>query len=386
MGIVFFCQSCGARFEVDPRMAGKKGHCKKCGQYMAIPRAAEIASMTAMPALAVSSVKAGAAAGRSPEAGVGGASIGSLLRGGISNVDLAPLTVDRMGIGHRKPSKPSPLDDAEDSKPYALAKPVRENRGRVTPQSNFVMRLWRSQLGRVQKLFRKINQFAYLVSIPFLMILLFGAVVGNRSMAMFAATAVVLLNIGRLVAGGANLAIVPLRDGIDLHKMRKPLWRVIEPAVTIGLVVIAFAFIPALSSGKSAKGSVAERIRAGAQALKQEMKGEVDKVVDVEKLGAQAQGKLKELGENAKDFDIEKLGAQAQEKLKALGDKAKDFDINKLGAPAQEKGKESGTSSSGGPAKQGSKGRIRSGLEALEKRTQEELDKAKALNEPQQEP
>ena len=23
MGIVFFCQSCGARFEVDPRMAGK---------------------------------------------------------------------------------------------------------------------------------------------------------------------------------------------------------------------------------------------------------------------------------------------------------------------------------------------------------------------------
>ena len=52
MGIVFFCQSCGARFEVDPRMAGKKGHCKKCGQYMAIPRAEEIASMAAMPALA----------------------------------------------------------------------------------------------------------------------------------------------------------------------------------------------------------------------------------------------------------------------------------------------------------------------------------------------
>ena len=39
MNIVFFCQSCGARFEVDPRMAGKKGHCKKCGQFMSIPRA-----------------------------------------------------------------------------------------------------------------------------------------------------------------------------------------------------------------------------------------------------------------------------------------------------------------------------------------------------------
>jgi hypothetical protein len=263
---------------------------------------------------------------------------------------------------------------------------VRENRGRATAQSSFVMRLWRRQLGRVQKLFRNVNQFAYLVSVPFLMILLFSAVVGNRSMAMFGATAVVLLNIGRLVAGCANLAIVPLRDGIDLDKIKKPLGRVIEPAVTIGLVVVAFTFIPALSSGKSAKGNVAERIRAGAQALKQEMKDEVDKVVDVDKLGAQAQGKLKELGESVKNLDMEKLGAQAQEKLKALGDKAKDFDINKLGAPAQEKGKELGTSSSGGPAKEGSTGRIRSGLKALEKRTQEELDKAKALNEPRQQP
>ena len=52
MGIVFFCQSCGARFEVDPRMAGKAGRCKKCGQQMEIPRAEQIASMAAMPALA----------------------------------------------------------------------------------------------------------------------------------------------------------------------------------------------------------------------------------------------------------------------------------------------------------------------------------------------
>jgi len=28
MNIVFFSESCGARFEVDPRMAGKKGHCR----------------------------------------------------------------------------------------------------------------------------------------------------------------------------------------------------------------------------------------------------------------------------------------------------------------------------------------------------------------------
>ena len=52
MGIVFFCQSCGARFEVPDRMAGKKGRCKKCGQYMPVPKAEQLASMAAMPALA----------------------------------------------------------------------------------------------------------------------------------------------------------------------------------------------------------------------------------------------------------------------------------------------------------------------------------------------
>ena len=38
MSIVFFCQSCGSRFNVDPRMAGKQGRCKKCGEQMTVPQ------------------------------------------------------------------------------------------------------------------------------------------------------------------------------------------------------------------------------------------------------------------------------------------------------------------------------------------------------------
>ena len=49
------------------------------------------------------------------------------------------------------------------------------------------------------------------------------------------------------------------------------------------------------------------------------MKGEVNKVVDVDKLGAQAHEKLKELGDKAKELDVKKLGAQAQDKIKELG-------------------------------------------------------------------
>ena len=43
---------------------------------------------------------------------------------------MAPLTIDRMPLGYRRPTKPSPLDDAEDSKPYALTNPVHDPRGR----------------------------------------------------------------------------------------------------------------------------------------------------------------------------------------------------------------------------------------------------------------
>ncbi len=375
MGIVFFCQSCGARFEVDPRMAGKRGHCKKCGQYMSIPRAEEIASMVAMPALAMAGVGVGAAAAAD------GPSIGSLLKAGISQAVLAPITMDRMPLGYRRPTKASPLDDAEDSKPYVLAQPELKTRGRAGRQDNAVLNLWRRQLGGFQKLFRKIHQAAYLVSVPFLMILILGVVLGSRQMALLGATVVVLLNIGRLVAGVANLALVPFRDGVNPGKMKKPAWRVVEPALTICLVFLAFIFIPWLSRGQSAGGSIADRISSGTGDLKKDMKGEVDRYVDFDKLGAQAQDKLKELGDKAKEFDVNKLGAQAQDKLKELGDKAKEFDVNKLGAQAQDKLGGSGSPPKTEPAKGKPAGRIRSAINALEKRTQEELDKAKALDE-----
>jgi hypothetical protein len=296
MGIVFFCQSCGARFEVDPRMAGKKGRCKKCGQFMEIPLAEQIASMMAIPALA------GAAVGGGASPGAADPSIGSWLKdGALSQAALAPLTrtVDRLP---RFKKKPDALDDAEDSKPYVLSRPLVEKRGGVKAHDNVLVRAWRKQLGGIMKIFRKINQAAYLVSIPFLMILLLGAAVKNRHMALFGATAVVLLNIGRLVSGGANLAVIPFRDGIDLNKMKKPIRRVVEPAITIGLVILAFTFIPWLSSGGSAKGNIADRIRSEAETLKGEMKGEVGKVL-----------------EKAQAVDIEKLGTQTQEKLKGLG-------------------------------------------------------------------
>jgi hypothetical protein len=145
--------------------------------------------------------------------------------------------------------------------------------------------------------------------------------------------------------------------------VKKPLGRVIEPVVTIGLVFLAFTFIPWLSGAQSAKGSTADRIHSGARSLKKDRNGEVGKVVDIGKLGAPAQEPLKEIGDSAKDIDVKKLGARAPEKLKELG-----------------------SSSSGGPAKEGGTGGLRGAIKALEQCTREELGKAKALDEPRQQP
>ena len=66
----------------------------------------------------------------------------------------------------------------------------------------------------MQRILRWLNETAYFVSVPFLMLLLIGVVLSNRPLAVLGATAVVLLNIGRLIAGVANLVVIPFREGI----------------------------------------------------------------------------------------------------------------------------------------------------------------------------
>ena len=114
------------------------------------------------------------------------------------------------------------------------------------------------------------------------MMLLLGTMVRNRPMALLGAAVVVLLNIGRLVTAGAGLVVVPLRDGFKWKKLKKPLRRLAEPALTIGLVVLAFLYIPFLSTGKPSTKGVAGRINAGLEALEKRALGELDTAKAIE--------------------------------------------------------------------------------------------------------
>lgn len=340
MAIVFFCQSCGARFEVPPQSAGKKGRCKKCGQEMQVPRAEQLASMAAMPALAKEALRPAAvsvAAAAAPAPG-----LSSWLRAAATNVGLSPLTVNQLPMLGRDQGR-SLLDDIGDSKPYLLAGPdpyAKSGGGSGPP--NAAVQAWRKETGKLQRLFRWLNESAYLVSIPFLFILLFGVATKGRGMALFGATFVVLLNLARIVAGVANLVMVPLRDGLNTRKMKKPFRRILEPIITIGLIILGFTFIPWLSSDRSASGSIADRVKAEAAELKSEMKGELSKTA-----------------EKASGVDLERLGNQARDKLQNL-------------APGSESSPASGEGGEGGSPGTAVKGLI----EDVGKRVREKVDQA----------
>jgi hypothetical protein len=312
MGIVFFCQSCGARFEVASSMAARRGRCKRCGQAMEIPRAEQLASMVAMPALAAGAKPAAVAARTS--AASDSPSVGAWLKAAATNVGLDALSADHRALRPGKKSAPSALDDAEDSKPYVLATPVytgSKHGGGTFGVRSKALATWRRETGMIQRAFRWLNESAYLISIPFIIILLFGIVSKSRSTALFGATFVVVLNLGRIVAGIANLAMVPLRDGLNSKKMKKPLRRVIEPVITIAIVVLMFTFIPWLSAGSSKQGSIKDRLRATATGLGDEMKGELGTTV-----------------ERAKSLDVDKINKNVQSALKSAGPSADGSDAS----------------------------------------------------------
>ncbi len=186
-------------------------------------------------------------------------------------------------------------DDLADSKPYLLAAPERRSGGRVASQVSGLKVFWRRRLGAIEKVFRWINQTAYLVSVPFLMLLLLGIMIRSHAMANFGAIIVVLLNIARMVTGVFNIVVIPFRDGINFHRLKKPIRRVIEPAITIGLVGLAFAFIPWLSKADKSDGTVAGRLRAGVEKIERKLESVKEKASDKAKaLGIAPEGKKPE--------------------------------------------------------------------------------------------
>ena len=322
MAIVFPCSSCGTRFEVDDRFAGKAARCQRCGQKMTIPQSHGAPAEPALklaPAAAPPPAARRAAASRAP----------SWIDAVNSQVSLAPLSVQRVAAVPAARAAPTPLDDASFSGLYqvrsAPALPPAARLGKATgPLFNF----YRRRIGDVQHGLRWLNDAAYLVSVPFLVLLILGAMIRNRPLALFAATVVVLLNLTRLATGLANLVAIPFRDGLvqgimflippltfvyiaqHSRRLRKPLKRVVGPAATIAVVGLVFAFVPWLSRGeKAAQGDLKERLNTALENVREDVAEQSEKVrrLDAKQLEQQTEGVLKRLAPAG--ADAEKTGS-----------------------------------------------------------------------------
>jgi hypothetical protein len=208
-----------------------------------------------------------------------------------------------------------------------------------------VTRGYRQGVGSFQRAFRWLNQSAYLVSVPFIMLALLGLVIGSHSLLVLGATVVVLLNLGRVVAGMANLIAIPFRESplqgllflvppITLlylyqnwHKVHRPVKRIIGPVFTILMVGLAFAAEPWMRGDEKPTGSVAEQVKAGFRSAKQEIKGKASQVPGLDP------GSLGELKGRAADAIRSSGAGDALEALERKGSEALKAIEGRAGAP-----------------------------------------------------
>jgi hypothetical protein len=234
-----------------------------------------------------------------------------------SQVALAPITGEGMPALRRRAS---PLEEPSIPGPYKMATApslpaLRAAKGRPAGK---LTRGYRQGMGKFQKLFRWLNESAYLVSVPFFMLVLLGLVIGSRSLLVLGATVVVLLNIGRLVAGIMNLIVIPFREsplqGIfflippltfiylaqNWQKVHRPVKRIIGPIVTILMVGMAFVVWPWLQGEERPKGTLRDQVKSGFREAAKEIQAEAGKVPsldldEVNKLKAQAAGAVESI-------------------------------------------------------------------------------------------
>lgn len=306
MTIDFSCPRCGTQFKVNSQLAGKRGRCKKCAHQMKIPAEPPAASVVASGMFQLSRVER--AESPSPATAPRPEEVKLAPRPSKpKSVKLKLVSDDVRQQASTAKKEPAAVSDPASYKLTPLttnlaAAKVRHEQ--TKPPSQLQSYYWK-QLRKIFGVLRNANDFAYLISIAFFLLLLVAIVLRQRNLAVMGATGVILVNIGRLAINGFYVLIVPFKIGIKQGilflippftfyylvkywaRMKQAALRLAGPAIAILAVVLVFVFVPWLSSGDAERASIRERIRGEAGVLKEEIKGQLNE-------GAQAVQKAAE--------------------------------------------------------------------------------------------
>jgi hypothetical protein len=155
---------------------------------------------------------------------------------------------------------------------------------------------WRRAVGLLLNVLRFVDSFAYLISVPFLMLMIFGLVVRNMAFMHTGAVGVVLANYGRFWTDLLALLIRPYKDGplqglaflfppytiyyLTRHWKRvKPIVRRIATScIPIVLVVLVYAFLQVGGQPVNDVNEIPARIEAGERELRKDIDDAIKKV------------------------------------------------------------------------------------------------------------
>jgi hypothetical protein len=175
------------------------------------------------------------------------------------------------------------------------------------PASWFYVK-WRAAVGVVLKSLRWVDSWAYLISVPFIVLMIFGIVVANRGFVHTGAVVVVLANYGRFWADLLAFFLRPFKDGplqglaflfppytiyylfARWDRMKPIVRRIATSCIPIVLVVLAYAFLPGVNPEAKNVSGVAAKIETGTRELEREISADLNKLIEIKAPKNSSQG------------------------------------------------------------------------------------------------
>jgi hypothetical protein len=347
MLLIFTCENCHRRFKVDESSQGKRGRCSYCRHVMRIPRADSTEPHrpgTARPAAAAKPAGQGKPAAEAvPEFRLSEPEE----RPQVPSFVPPPSAVEP-APGHRAPTHyPTfPDDSIADNKVQpqwgddqshfelmddednvaespevspAIARGLRElaefekdPRGykiagdksgvfdffgvRDLGPASWLYVKWRAVVNLALKVLRWIDTWAYLISVPFVMLMIFGLVVQNHGLVHTGAVVVFLANYGRFWVDLLTFFVRPYKDG-PLHgllflfppymvyyvvsrwdSMKKIVRRIAMSCIPIVAVVLIYAFVLTGKNNVTDIHDIGGRIEAGKKELEEDIKRDLNQL------------------------------------------------------------------------------------------------------------
>ena len=153
---------------------------------------------------------------------------------------------------------------------------------------------WRACVGSALRLFRWIDTWAYLISIPFVLLMILGVVAENRSLIHVGAVVIVLANYGRFWADLLAFFVRPYKDGplqglaflfppymvyylaTRWDTMKRIVRRIATSCIPILAVVLVYAFDPTANPEAATAHGVGAKLEAGKHQLDREIASELN--------------------------------------------------------------------------------------------------------------